>query len=69
MADKATGAFHKIEDTVVGTFNKISDKFAGSFLSKEGESVEEAKTRIVDEQSKREAAQKALQDRSWREVP
>jgi hypothetical protein len=34
----------------VGGFNKIADKFVDDFLTKEGESVEEAKTRLAAEQ-------------------
>lgn len=34
----------------MGGFNKIADKFVDDFLTKEGESVEEAKTRLAAEQ-------------------
>ncbi len=47
------GVFHgyqKVEDSVVGEFTKISDKFVNSFLTKEGETVEEAKKRLKEEQ-------------------
>jgi len=40
----------KIEEGAVGGFNKIADKFVDDFLTKEGESVEEAKTRLAAEQ-------------------
>lgn len=64
IEDGVVEGYKKIEGTVVGAFNKISDKFIGSFLAKEGESVEEAKTRIADEQTKREAAQKEMIEKS-----
>ena len=49
------GGYKKIEDGVVGTFTKVTDKFVNQFLTKEGESVEEAKERMAKEQAEREA--------------
>ena len=40
----------KIEEAVVGGYKKIEDKFVESFLAKEGETVEEAKERMKEEQ-------------------
>ncbi|MGN0998974.1 MAG: NAD-dependent epimerase/dehydratase family protein [Faecousia sp.] len=40
------GAYQKIEDGVVGTYGKMEDRFVERFLTKEGESVEEAKERL-----------------------
>lgn len=45
--------YKKIEDGVVGGFEKISDSFVEKHLTKEGETVEEAKARIAEEQEKR----------------
>lgn len=39
----------KIAEGVVGGFNKVADKFVDNFLTKEGESVEEAKARMAAE--------------------
>ena len=47
-------SYKKIENGAVGGFNKIADKFVDQFLTKEGESVEEAKARLAAEQSARE---------------
>lgn len=47
------GRYKKIEASVVGTYKEIEDKFVDSFLTKDGESVEEAKNRMIDEQQKR----------------
>jgi hypothetical protein len=44
---------------VVGGFTKMSDKFVDQFLTHEGESVEDAKTRLKQEQADREAASQA----------
>lgn len=46
IADTVTSAYKKIEDTVVGGFTKISDNFVDTFLTRDGESVEDAKARI-----------------------
>ena len=40
---------------LVGGFTKISDKFVDEFLTKDGESVEQAKARLAQEQAAREA--------------
>ena len=51
--------YKKVEDTVVGSFNKMTDKFVGKFLTRDGETVEEARARISEDQKARETAQKA----------
>lgn len=50
--------YKKVENTVVGSFNKMTDKFVGKFLIRDGETVEEAKARIAEDQKARETAQK-----------
>lgn len=40
---------------LVGGFTKISDKFVDEFLTKDGETVEQAKARLAQEQAAREA--------------
>lgn len=47
--------YKKMEKGVVDGFNNISDKFVDQFLTREGESVEEAKIRLAAEQKAREA--------------
>lgn len=42
----AVGGYKKIENGVVNGFNAISDKFVDHFLTKDGETVEEAKVRL-----------------------
>lgn len=41
-----TGGYKKVEKAVVGTYSKIEDKFVDNYLTKDGETVEEAKKRI-----------------------
>lgn len=40
------GGYKKIEQGVVGGYTKIEDKFVDQFLTREGETVEEAKERL-----------------------
>lgn len=54
IAAEVVGGYKKIENGAVGEFNKIADKFVDRFLTKEGESVEEAKARLSAEQSAKE---------------
>lgn len=42
--------YKKIEDSVVSEFNKITDKFVDNYLTKDGESIDEAKKRLSEEQ-------------------
>ena len=47
------GRIDKISNTVTNAFEKVADGFVGKFLTKEGESVEEAKARLAKEQDER----------------
>lgn len=58
IEEGVVGGYKKIEDGAVGGFNKIADKFVDSFLTKEGESVEDARKRLAAEQKVREEAGK-----------
>lgn len=64
IADEIVSDYKKIEDGVVSTykkiengfvdgFNKISDRFVESYLTKDGESVDEAKARLNQEKKQR----------------
>lgn len=46
IEDTVVGGYKKIENSVVGTYQKIEDKFVDQFLTKDGETVEEAKERL-----------------------
>lgn len=63
IADEVVSDYKKIEDGVVSTykkiengfvdgFNKISDRFVENYLTKDGESVDEAKVRLNQEKNK-----------------
>ena len=46
IAEKVVDAYKKIEDTVVGGYTKIEDAFVDRYLTKDGETLEEAKARL-----------------------
>ena len=52
IEDGVVEGYKKIEEGVVSGFGKITDKFVDQFLTKEGESVEDAKKRLTDEINK-----------------
>lgn len=49
IAEKVVDAYKKIEDTVVGGYTKIEDAFVDRYLTKDGETLEEAKARLKRE--------------------
>lgn len=55
IEEGVVSGYQKIEDGVVSGFTRITDKFVDEFLTKEGESVEDAKRRLAAEQAKRQA--------------
>lgn len=54
IEEGVVGGYKKIEEGAVNGFNKVADKFVDNFLTKEGESIEEAKARMAAEQKARE---------------
>ena len=54
LAEKVVDTYKKIEDTVVGGYTKIEDAFVDRYLTKDGESIEEAKARLKREHDTRE---------------
>ena len=49
IAKKVVDTYQKVEDTVVGGYTKIEDAFVDRYLTKDGESIEEAKARLKRE--------------------
>lgn len=49
IEDSVVGGYKKIEEGAVEGFQKISDKFIDNFLTKDGETVEEARKRMAAE--------------------
>lgn len=60
IEEGVVGGYKKIEDGVVEGFTKMTDKIVDTFLTKEGESVEEAKERMKAEQAQREEKNKEI---------
>lgn len=54
IEEGVVGGYQKIEDGAVGGFHKMADKFVDNFLTRDGESIEEAKERLTEEQRNRE---------------
>lgn len=54
IEEGVVSGYKKIENGAVEGFGKITDKFVDQFLTKEGETVEEAKKRLAAEQDARE---------------
>ncbi len=61
ISEHVVVGYKKIENGVVGGFGKISDAFVDEFLTKDGESVEEAKERLAREQQARRKAQEEVE--------
>ncbi len=55
IAEGVVGGYKKIEETVVGGYKKIEDAFVDQYLTHDGESIEDAKKRLHEEQEKRQA--------------
>lgn len=58
------GGYKKMEDSFVDGFAKMTDKFVDEFLTKDGESIEDAKKRLAQEQAAREALGRNMQERA-----
>ena len=59
IAEKVVGGYKAVENAVTGGYKKIEDKFVDKFLCKDGETIEEAKERIEQEQAERREKQEA----------
>lgn len=58
IEDGVVGSYKKIENGAVTGFGKIVDSFVDNFLTKDGESVEDAKKRLAGEEMKRKQSPK-----------
>lgn len=53
IAENVTGGFQKVQSAVVNGYTKIEDRFVAQYLTREGESVADAKKRLKQEQEER----------------
>lgn len=56
IAEKVADGYKTIEDAVVGGYTKVEDAFVDRYLTRDGETVAQAKARLQAEQAAREAA-------------
>ena len=54
IEEAVVGGYKKVEDAVVGGYKKIEDKFVDTFLKQDGETTQQAKVRIKEEQDRLE---------------
>ena len=47
VEDAVVGGYKKVEDTVVSGYQKVENKFIETFLTRNGETVEEARKRMT----------------------
>lgn len=52
IAERVTSGFQKMSNTVVEGYTKIEDTFVDQYLTKDGETIEEAKVRLKQEHHK-----------------
>lgn len=50
IEEGVVGAYKAVEDSVVGAYQKVEDAFVEKFLTKPGETVDDAKARLKDEE-------------------
>ena len=60
IAGGVVEGYKKIEDGVVTGYKKVEDAFVNTFMTKAGETTEEAKARVTADTEARQAAQKAM---------
>ncbi len=46
IEDEVVGTYKKLEDAVVGAYKKVEGHFIGKFLTRDGETVEDARQRL-----------------------
>ena len=51
IEEQVVGGYKKIEKSSVSGFQKIADRFVDAYLTKDGESIEDAKVRLTQEKS------------------
>lgn len=59
ISNSVVRGYQIIENGVVGRFTKLTDGFVDQFLTQSGESIPQAKVRLVQEEAARKAASKS----------
>lgn len=72
IAEEVVGGYKKIEHGVVNGFGKMTDTFVDNFLTKDDETVEEAKKRLeMERKTRQKDAQERLEESrqtTWEQV-
>lgn len=55
IAEKVVDGYKSIEDAVVSGYTRVEDAFVDRYLTRDGETVAQAKARLQAEQAAREA--------------
>ena len=66
IEEKVVGGYKKIENGDTGGFNKIADKFVDNYLTRDNETVEEAKKRLAQEQEERKNKSESISGKAGR---
>ena len=66
IEDAVAHGYKKVEDAVVDGYKKIEDKFVDTFLKKDGETTQEAKVRVKEEQDRLEEDNKSRVEKSMK---
>ena len=69
VEEGVVGGYKKIENGVVGAYRKVEDGFVDQFLTREGETVEDAKKRLHEEQDRRESEAKEAAGKRFAGTP
>ena len=64
IAGGVAEGYRKIENGVVSGYKKVEDAFVSAFMTKESESVEDAKARVAADTEARQAARKEMMEKS-----
>lgn len=57
MEHGVVGGYQAVEQAAVQGFGKLTDAFVAEFLTREGESVQDAKDRLAQEEARRRSGQ------------
>lgn len=57
IEEAVVDGYEKVEDAVVGGYTKVEDAFVGRYLTRGGETIEDAKARLKREQEQQKGGE------------
>lgn len=60
IGNTVVGSYKKVEDAVVGGYQKVEDAFVDRYLTRDGETVEDAKARFQEKRKTNKNRKKGL---------